>query len=204
MSYIPKGSGGGQWLNVTGGALRRKIGEHAGVPQYEEYGGFSGIVTGIRTQKGEFKNRPTHELHVRMRSPESGEEVIISSTLVGPEGSVGTWAAMCISRLANPANPIDKDSHLDIGAYLFDEKNCCSVRLHGSTNALPGTKTRLEKDQLFNAVRHLQDTRYGQWDDDKIGDSGDYGPPPEDAGAPPIGEPPLGTPPPEDQEDLPF
>lgn len=195
MGYIPKKSGSGTWLNVRSGALSKKIGEN----QYEEHGGYSGIIRGIRVHEGEFKGRPTHELHLKVFDPKTGEEVIISSTLVGPEGSIGTWAAMCISRLANPANKVSKDMHLDIGAYQWDEKNCCSVRTHGQTEAWKGTRTRLGRDQLFSAVTWLQDNVYGQWDDV----------PEQPAAAPPVDEPPPPEPPYDDSnravdESLPF
>lgn len=156
MGDIPKGGGSHKWLNVRNGAMSRKAGEN----QYDEIGGYDGRITGIRIHDGEYKQRPTKELHVQVTDPNTGEEVIISSTLVGPEGSIGTWAAMFISRLANPENKLEADTHLDIGAYQYSEMNCCSLRLHKQDRPLQGLSSRLPKDRLIAAVTYLQE-RYG-------------------------------------------
>lgn len=132
MGFMPQGGGGSvTWANVADGGLH--VGDKV-------FGGFSGVIAGIRTRPNEYGGKATTKLEIRMVTPENPEDaVIISGTMYNTDGSVTTWGRMMVARLAKEGN-ITPGELVEIGVYAAGETRatCASLRRRGDPTALQG------------------------------------------------------------------
>lgn len=138
MGLLAKQSGKFRYLNAVDGSL--KDGD-------AEYGGFAGVITGVRTRENVFNQKKTVQLQVRMIDPEqdNAEPVVISGTMIAGDGVVTTFGRMLISRLVKKGNT-GKGEPIEIGVYAGGETRatCVSLRRSGQSQALHGADLKKE------------------------------------------------------------
>lgn len=147
------------YLNVASGALHSVKGA---------FGGFAGVITGIRTVERIYAGQRTTKLEIRMEAPGAQIPVaVISGTLYLSDGSVTVWGRMLVSRLV--AHDLDPAEPIEIGVYPAGETrgSCASLRRLGDPTPLRGADFHKEDPARCRriteeAVKRLAE-RYGMW-----------------------------------------
>jgi len=128
-----------EYWSVTAGALVRK---NKAEGTQEVASGYTGEIIGIRDKDDNYNGKPTSQLHILMRDPETKTEIVMAGNLFYYTGatrtSVAVWARHLINTLVqNRGENTPASAILDITFWAFNDSTCCGVRRHGESEKLP-------------------------------------------------------------------